>query len=143
MIKKNMLMIVKFLLILLISIMLITIIKKNNKEHFYSDTICNGFRCENDNCAITSETRRCDDDRILINGVPECYFNKVVDPNNLKCIDFCVKTYTWKDGTNDNMGNDISKQFIESKKHNYFASKCGECIDNNYDRIMLLGNRQQ
>ena len=110
----------------------------NIKKENFSSQICNNFTCKNDNCSITKESQICHDSNTDINNIPNCYYNKVVNPNDLKCIDFCVKTYTWKDGEEDITGNKLSKKFIESKKNDYFASKCNECIENHYDRIRIL-----
>jgi hypothetical protein len=130
---------IKYLLLLILLVLLILILNLNLKEQF-SNQICGNFGCVNDNCAITEETKICKDGRKSINNIPNCYYDKVVDPNNLKCVDFCVKTYTWEDGKTGATGNDISKQFINAKKHSYFSSKCNECIDNFYDRIQLFKN---
>ena len=129
---------IKILFLLITLILLIIILTLNSKKEDFSNQICSNFSCVNDNCAITKETRICKDGRKQLNNIPNCFYNKVVDPNNVQCVDFCVKTYTWEDGKKDNSGNDIQKQFIEDKKASYFASKCNECIDNFYDRIKLL-----
>ena len=131
-------MIIKVLLLLTILVLFLIILKINLKKENFRNQICGNFKCVNDNCSITKETQFCNDSNININSIPNCYYNKVVNPNDLKCIDFCAKTYTWKDGTKDSIGNDLSKQFIESKKFSYFSSKCNECIENHYDRIKIL-----
>lgn len=128
-----------FLFLILVLILFCYVFKKNYREDF-NENICNGFSCKNDNCSITNESKYCNDRAIFFNNTPNCYFNKVVDPNNVKCVDFCVKTYTWKPSSIDNTGQDISTNFINEKKHQYFSSKCNECIDNHYDRIMLLNS---
>jgi len=132
----------KYLLLLIILVLLIFILNTNSKKENFSNSICSNFSCVNDNCAITKETRICKDIRKQLNNVPNCYYDKVVDPNNERCVDFCVKTYTWADGKEDNHGETIEKKFIGSSNktllHNYFASKCNECIDNFYDRIEQL-----
>ncbi len=129
---------IKILFLLITLVLLIIILMSNTKKENFNNHICSNFSCVNDNCAITKETRFCKDGRKLLNNVPNCYYDKVVDPNNSQCVDFCVKTYTWADGKEDNTGQSIQKQFINSKKHSYFASKCNECIDNFYDRLNLL-----
>ena len=129
---------IKYLLLILLLVLLIIILNKNSKNEKFTTQNCKNFSCVNDNCSITKETRNCKDGRKHINNIPNCYYDKVVDPNNLRCIDFCVKTYTWKDGTKDNTGGSIEKNFIDSKLHSYFSSKCNECIDTFYDRIKLL-----
>ena len=128
------------LFIILLIILFYYILKIKIKKENFNQNICNGFSCENDNCSIQDISKYCNDEdkRVLFNDTPNCYYDKVVDPNNLECIDFCVKTYTWKPLSFDNMGTPISSQFIGSKKQNYFSSKCNECIDNHYNRIMLL-----
>ena len=133
---------IKYLLLLIILVLLIFILNTNSKKENFSNSICSNFSCVNDNCAITKETRICKDSRKQLNNIPNCYYDKVVDPNNERCVDFCVKTYTWEDGKKNNSRELIEKKFIGSSNktllHNYFASKCNECIDNFHDRIKLL-----
>ena len=129
---------IRILFLLITLVLLIMIIMSNSNRENFSNQICSNFSCVNDNCSITNETKFCKDGRKQINNIPKCYYDKVVDPNNVKCVDFCVKTYTWADGKEDNTGQSIQKQFINSKKHSYFSSKCNECINNFYDRIKLL-----
>jgi len=129
---------IRIIFLLITLVMLITILMLNTNRENFSNQLCSNFSCVNDNCSITNESKFCKDGRKQINNVPNCYYDKVVDPNNVQCVDFCVKTYTWEDGKEDNTGQSIEKQFIEDKKASYFASKCNECIDNYYDRIELL-----
>ena len=119
--------------------MLTIILKKNISRESFNLNVCANFSCVNDNCAITEETKFCKDERKHINDIPNCFYNKVVDPKNPQCIDFCVKTYTRKDGTRDiQQQRLVEQEFVEEKKHEYFASKCNECIDNYYDNITQL-----
>ena len=127
-------MIFNLLMLVFILILLFYVLKK--KENF-SLPICSNFTCVNDNCSITEETKICKDTKKK-NSIPNCYYDKIVDPKNPECIDFCVKTYTYKDGEEDFYRTNISKQFIGKEIHSYFSSKCNECIDNYYERIKLI-----
>ena len=135
---------IKIIFLLIILVLFIFIVIINSKREKFSNGICSDFSCDNNNCAITKETQICKDSKKQLNNVPNCYYDKVVDPNNLKCVDFCVKTYTWEDGK-IHINQSIEKTFIDSEPssnktylHNYFASKCNECIDNFYNKINFL-----
>jgi hypothetical protein len=80
------------------------------------------FSCGTDNCCLNNKVNNC------VSNSDDSKYDKVINPDTEYCVDFCVDTYT-----DENSG-----EFISSKLVNYFTSKCGQCIKNNYNRLSLI-----
>jgi hypothetical protein len=70
----------------------------------------------------------------------DCKYNKIINPYNPKCVDFCINTYTHPENTNDSIsGKSLDGEFIGIRfNHAFFTSKCGQCVDNFYKTIKKL-----
>ena len=102
-----------------------------NTIEFFTSNQCK-IDCSNNSCFNNPINSKC---KGTYCGSDKDNCNIIVDPENVNCLDFCIKTYTVK--TPDK----FSKKGAfkgDDYKHSFFSSKCGECVKNHYDRYRLL-----
>lgn len=139
-----------FLVVLIISLFFIFNKKKENYLCFDAQDTdnckrfsCNGTSCINNPIESYGEIIDSSFDCFGNNenkNFENCKYNKIVNPYNPKCIDFCVNTYTHPLNTIDSIsGRPLDEEFIGPRfNHAFFTSKCGQCIDNFYETIKKL-----
>ena len=131
-------MIIKITICILLLFLILICLNKTKKEDF--NIICSNFQCTNNDCSVITQSRHCNDRNIVLNNKPNCYFDKIVNPNDEKCVDFCINTYTYpKDSVNPINGSSREYQFINNHE-SFFASKCDKCILNHENRFNRLQN---
>ena len=144
--------IIKMLFLIIIIIILFSVFRQNRENYlcFKSDgaDICKNFVCTNGSCVdnpIESYGHIIDDSLDCFGNeentnFEDCKFNKIVNPYNPKCVDFCVNTYTNPENTRDKISGAVVDGEFRGKRfnHAFFTSKCGQCIDNFYNTIKKI-----
>ena len=144
--------IIKMLFLIIIIIILFSIFRKNRENYLcikYDETdICKNFACTNGSCVdnpiesyghIIDNSKDCFGNEENKN-FKDCKFNKIVNPYNAKCVDFCINTYTHPENTNESKsGKSVDGEFVGPHfNHAFFTSKCGQCIDFFYNTIKKI-----
>ena len=131
-------MIKKIVICILLLFIIIITLKDKTKEKF--NIICSNFQCINDNCGVIPQSRHCTNTNRVINNKPNCYFDKIVDPNDEKCVDFCINTYTYPKGSINPINRSNREYTFINNHESFFASKCDKCVINHEVRFRKLLN---
>ncbi len=132
----------QIIFIFLIILLLIVIFNKNEQFTSNSDSTCNSgvnqntglYSCGDNDCCLENVTGGfCNTEG---DNDEDNNFNRVVDPTEAGCVDFCVKTYTNTDPNDNNFGDFID----ETRLPTFVSSRCAQCITNYYERLKLLND---